>query len=238
MVKLPDYRAQRGLDTGSAQQLSVDTSRLQRLDEFGRTVESAGQTTLEVAKQRAEEDAAHKAEELANRQAEQERKRVKTEALQQHQQFNAQMDNALDEVASAAPANGHGIFESFKNDVLDVGARTLLDHIPENERVLFQERLAQDVDLFEQKAAMRERDQGIDYGVQVVEARRDQMLSEVLPESFDTHVQRLLEVAEAAPLPANLRAQIVDEVMQTSRFQAARNASVGDMTTDLGSILD
>lgn len=238
MARLPDYRAQRGLDTGSAQQLSVDTSRLQRFGEFGRAVEEAGQTALKITTQRAEQDAKGEAGDLAKRQAELERKRGKTEAYQQQQQFNAQMDNALDEVASAAPANGHGIFESFKNDVLDVGARTLLDHIPENEQVLFQERLAQDVDLFEQKAAMRERDQGIDYGVQVVEARRDQMLNEVLPESFDTHMQRLLEVAEAAPLPANLRAQIVDEVMQTSRFQAARNASVGDVTTDLGSILD
>ncbi|WP_306257781.1 hypothetical protein [Pararhizobium sp. IMCC21322] len=238
MARLPDYRAQRGLDTGSAQQLSVDTSRLQRLGEFGRAVEEAGQTALKITTQRAEQDAKGEAGDLAKRQAELERKRGKTEAYQQQQQFNAQMDNALDEVTSAAPANGHGIFESFKNDVLDVGARTLLDQIPENEQVLFQERLAKDVDLFEQKAAMRERDQGIDYGVQVVEARRDQMLNEVLPESFDTHVQRLLEVAEAAPLPANLRAQMVDEVMQTSRFKAARNGLFGDVVIGLEPVLD
>lgn len=238
MVKLPDYRAQRGLDTGSAQQLSVDTSRLQRFGEFGRAVEEAGQTGLKITTQRAEQDAKGEAGELAKRQAELERKRGKTEAYQQHQQFNAQMDNALDEVASAAPTNGHGIFESFKNDVLDVGARTLLDQIPENEQVLFQERLAQDVDLFEQKAAMRERDQGIDYGVQVVTNSRELMLNDVVPDSFDAHQQRFFEVAEAAPLPANLRAKMVDEVMQTSRFKAARNALIGDVVTGLEPVLD
>lgn len=221
MARLPDYRAQRGLNTGTAQQLSVDMSGLQRLNEFGRAVEGAGQSVTQIAK----------------RNAQLQRQRDRTEAIEKQQQFNTQMEHALDDVAQAAPANGHGISERFKNDVLYKGASALLDHIPENEQALFQQRLAQDVELFELKAALRERDQGYEYGAKIVETSRAQMLDEIDPVSFEAQQQRYFETLDAAPLPANVRARMVDEGKQISGFKTVRNAMFGDVVTGFESLL-
>ncbi len=221
MARLPDYRAQRGLDIGSAQKLSADRSRLQRFEQLGGAVEEAGQGAMQIAKRNAALQSSQD----------------KTEALEKHQQFHDLLQQGLDAVANDVPANGKGLFQHFMSDVFEAQARTFLDDIPESQQALFAERVAQDEELFADRAAMRERDQGYEYGAEMLANSRALMLDSVVPDSLDAHLQRFLEVAEAAPLPANLRAQMVDEGTQIARFKAVRNGLMGGGITDFGSVL-
>lgn len=222
MARLPDYRAQRGLEIGSAQKLSADRSRLQRFEQLGGAVEEAGQGAVQIAKRNAALQSSQD----------------KTEALEKHQQFHDHLQQGLDAVASDVPANGKGLFRHFMSDVFEALARTFLDDIPESQQALFAERVAQDEELFADKAAMRERDQGYEYGAEMMATSRALMLDAVVPDSLDAHLQRFLEVAEAAPLPANLRAQMVEEATQIARFKAVRNGLMDGGITGFGSVLD
>lgn len=222
MARLPDYRAQRGLDIGPAQTLSVDRSRAQRLEQLGGAVEAAGQGAVQIAK----------------RNAAMQNKQDKTEALEKHQQFHDFLQQGLDAVAGDVPANGRGLYQRFMSEVFEAPARTFLDDLPESQQALFAERLAQDEELFADKAAMRERDQGYEHAAEMVANSRARMLDSVVPDSLDAHLQRFVEVAEAAPLPANLRAQMVDEATQIARFKAVRNGLMGGRITGFGSVLE
>jgi hypothetical protein len=222
MARLPDYRAQRGLDIGPAQTLSADRSRLQRFEQLGGAVEAAGLGATQ----------------MAQRNAAMRNKQDKTEAIEKHQQFHDFLQHGLDAVAGDMPANGRGLYQRFMSEVFEAQARRFLDDIPESQQALFAERLDQDEELFADTAAMRERDQGYEHAADVVTNSRALMLDAVVPDSLDAHLQRFLEVAEAAPLPANLRAQMVDEGMQIARFKAVRNGLMGGGINGFGSVLD
>jgi hypothetical protein len=222
MARLPDYRAQRGLNVGPAQKLSADRSRLQRFEQLGGAVEEAGQGATQ----------------MAQRNAAMRNKQDKTEAIEKHQQFHDFLQHGLEEVAGDVPANGRGLYQRFMSEVFEAQARRFLDDIPESQQALFAERVAQDEELFADTAAMRERDQGYEHAADVVTNSRARMLDLVLPDNLDAHLQRFVELVEAAPLPADQRAQFVDEATQIARFKAVRNALMSGAMTGFELVLD
>lgn len=221
MARLPDYRAQRGLDTGSAQQLSVDTSGLQRLDQFGRAVEQAGLAAVQYAQRNAD---------LQN-------KRESVDAEQQYNQLKPRLEQDLETVVAEVPESGSGLHDRFMADAFDARATELIDLVPEDQQALFEKRLTRDRELWSQQVARRERDQTYAYAIQVITDSQSQMLNDISSAAFDDRLEQLFAVVEAAPLPKAMQLQMRREMEQSSRFQTARKEAEAEPVDWLGATL-
>ena len=206
MARLPDYRAQRGLDIGSAQQLSADTSGLQRLDQFGRAVEKAGLVAVQ----------------FAQRNADLQSKRDNVDAEQRYNQLTPALKQDLEKVAADVPDSGSGLHDRFMSEAFDARATELIKVVPQDQRALFEKRLMQDRDLWSQQVARRERDQTYAHATQVIADSQSEALNTISSAVFDERMEQLFAVVEAAPLPSDMRARMTREIELSSRFETAR----------------
>jgi GH24 family phage-related lysozyme (muramidase) len=193
MVKLPDYRAQRGLNPGGAPQIQTDRSAIRQFGGVGSAIQGVGDVAFRVAK-RAKEIEEQK-EEFAAKQA--------------YAQMNAELDQSRVEMLEAAPEDGSGFTESFMNETLSQKQVEFFQKIPERLHEQYGLQLQTDAIKWDSQARKDELTRLYDSTAVVIGEQSNQLLNAISldADSYDESLAAGLDLINVSPLPPIKKAE-------------------------------
>lgn len=193
MAKLPDYRAQRGLNTGSAPLVSTDRSALQQAAAAGHALQNAGQDMLA----------------LAQHQQKREQQKEDFATAQNYQQMQLALGADQDRFFDEAPADGSGFTENFMTKGFQKRAQEFFESIPERHRERYAQVLETDRVKWATNAAKIERKRLYESSHQVIGDQQNTFLNQISLDAgaYEESFASGIAIIDAAPIPEAMKQQ-------------------------------
>lgn len=192
MARLPDYRAQRGLNPGSAPLVSVDRSGLAQVAQFGGAVSAAGDQVLAFQEQ----------------QQKRERQKEDFTAAQEYQRMQIALGADQDLFLEQAPADGSGFTQKFIGESFQKRRDEFLAKVPERSREKYMQVLETDLDKWSTNAARIERDRLYEHSQTVIGEQQNSFLNSISLDAgaYEQSLASGLAIIDAAPIPEGMKA--------------------------------
>lgn len=192
MVKLPDYRAQRGLNTGSAPLVQTDRSGLRQVGAVGHAVQGAGQEALRIL------------------QHQQKRERQKEDfgIAQEYERMLLGMGEDREKLLEQAPADGTGFTDTFMSESFAKRRDEFFQKVPERSRDRYAQVLQTDLAKWAKSTAKIERDRLYENSERVIGEQQNTFLNNISLDAnaYDESLASGMSIIDDAPIPEDMKA--------------------------------
>lgn len=192
MAKLPDYRAQRSLNTGSTPIVQTDRSALRQAASVGNALSNAGQDMLT----------------LVNHQKKREQQKEEFATAQKYQQMQVSLGADQDQFFEGAPADGSGFTNQFMSEGFQKRRDEFFEGVPEHQREKYEQVLETDRLKWSTNAAKIERKQLYENSAKVIGDQQNTFLNQISLDAgaYDESVASGMAIIDSAPIPDAMKA--------------------------------
>lgn len=193
MAKLPDYRSQRSLNTGSAPLVSSDKTGLRQAAAMGNALQNAGQNL----------------QALAQHNEKRERQKEDFATAQNYQQMHIELGADQDSFFEQAPADGSGFTDKFMTEGFQKRRDVFFDGLPERQREKYSQVLETDRLKWATSAAKIERKQLYESSAQVIAEQQNTFMNQISLDAgtYAESVASGMAIIDAAPIPEAMKDQ-------------------------------